>query len=178
MEDRPRRRRGGVIVGTDGSPTATKAVEAAARLAVTAGQELVVAYGYRPKRAGALSADWNQVPEDHRWRVSPGAWGESVVQRAVAYARQVSGPLLRVRGHCEPGEPSRVLLDLVDELDADAIVVGNVGLGGWSERWTVPGKVARKAACDVLVVDTEAWSRRNEPPEVPTSLLVRRRNPS
>jgi nucleotide-binding universal stress UspA family protein len=100
------------------------------------------------------------------------------VQRAVSYARQVSGPRLRVRGRCEPGEPSRVLLGLVEELDADAVVVGNVGLGSWSERWTVPWRVARKAPCEVLVVDTEAWSRRNEPPEVPTSLLVRRRGPA
>jgi nucleotide-binding universal stress UspA family protein len=161
-QERRRSRRGGVVVGTDGSPTATKAVEAAARLAMTSGQELVVAYGYRPKRAGALSADWNEVPEDHRWRVSPGAWGESVIQRAVAFARQVSGPDLRVRGHCEPGEPSRVLLDLVE------------GLGGWAERWTVPGRVARRATCEVFVVDTEEWAQRNEPPEVPTSLLVRR----
>jgi nucleotide-binding universal stress UspA family protein len=173
-QERRRSRRGGVVVGTDGSPTATKAVEAAARLAMTSGQELVVAYGYRPKGAGALSADWNEVPEDHRWRVSPGAWGESVIQRAVAFARQVSGPDLRVRGHCEPGEPSRVLLDLVEDLHAGAVVVGNVGLGGWAERWTVPGRVARRATCEVFVVDTEEWAQRNEPPELPTSLLVRR----
>ena len=162
------------MVGTDGSPTATKAVEAAARLALTGDHELVVAYGYRPKRAGALSADWNDVPEAHRWRVSPGAWGEAVVERAVSYARQVSGPTLRVRGRCEPGEPARVLLSLVEELDAAAVVVGNVGLGSWGERWTVPGRITRKAPCGVFVVDTAEWSRRNEHPEVPTSLLVRR----
>ena len=175
METRRRPATGGaVVVGTDGSPTAMKAVEAAARLALTGGRPLVIGLGYRPKRSGALHAGLADVPEDHRWRTSPGAVGEDIVQRAVRYARQVAGDGLDVRGRCEPGDPVKVLLDLVDELEADAVVVGNVGLTGRGHRWSVPARVSAKAPCEVMVVDTEAWARRNEPVDVPTSLFVRR----
>ena len=168
------RRRGALVVGTDGSATATKAVEAAARLAATQGQPLVVATGYHPRSRGSLAAAMHEVPEADQWRVSPGAVGEEVVQRAIAHVREVVGAEVDLRGRCEPGDPVRVLLGLADELDAAAVVVGNVGLTGWSGHWSVPQRVVRKARREVLVVDTDAWARRGEPVDVPASLVLRR----
>jgi nucleotide-binding universal stress UspA family protein len=174
VQDRVVSGRRGVVVGTDGSPTATKAVEAAARLAVTQGQELIVTLGYKAKSAAALAASWQDVPDGDRWRVSPGALGEDLVQQAIRFARAVTGDAVRVRGRCEPGDPAGVLLGVADEVAAGAVVVGNVGMGRWSTRWSVPQRVVHRARCEVLVVDTEAWARRGEPVEVPSSLVIRR----
>lgn len=166
-------RRGTLVVGTDGSPTATKAVEAAARLAAARGQELVVATGYRPISPGTLAQRWQDVPESDRWRVSPGAVGEELVQRAIAHARGLVGEDVRMRGRCEPGDPVRVLLALADEVDATAVVVGNVGLAGWAAHWSVPRQVAKRCRRQVLVVDTTGWAARGGAVEAPASLVVR-----
>jgi nucleotide-binding universal stress UspA family protein len=167
-------RRGGLVVGTDGSPTATKAVEAAARMAVTTGQPLTITLGYRSRSAAQLAATWQDVPESERWRVSPGAQGEDLVQRAVSFAREVTNGDLEVRGRCEPGDPAGVLVGVAHDVAATSVVVGNVGMRGWAQRWSVPQRVLHRARCEVLVVDTEAWARRGEPVEVPSSLMLLR----
>jgi nucleotide-binding universal stress UspA family protein len=167
-------RRGALVVGTDGSPTATKAVEAAARLAAAQGQELVVANGYRPVSPATLAHRWQDVPEADRWRVSPGAAGEEVVQLAMAHVRGVLGEELRLRGRCEPGDPAKVLLAVADEVDAAAVVVGNVGLAGWSAHWSVPHRVAKRCRRQVLVVDTVAWAERGQALAAPAPLVLRR----
>lgn len=167
-------RRGGLVVGTDGSATATKAVEAAARMAVTTGQPLTITLGYRSQTAGQLASSWRDVPESERWRISPGAQGEDLVQRAVSFAREVTNDDLQVRGRCEPGDPAGVLVGVAQDVSASSVVVGNVGMRGWAQRWSVPQRVLHRARCEVLVVDTEAWARLGEPLEVPTSLMLLR----
>jgi nucleotide-binding universal stress UspA family protein len=143
-------------------------------MALTAGQDLTITLGYRSRSAGQLAHDWRDVPEADRWRVSPGAQGEDVVQRAVSFAREVVGDGLRVHGRCEPGDPAAVLVGVAHDVEAASVVVGNVGLRGWSQRWSVPHRVLHRARCEVLVVDTEAWARRGEPLDVPSSLMLLR----
>jgi nucleotide-binding universal stress UspA family protein len=169
-------RAGAVLVGTDGSQTATKAVVTAAKLALDNHLDLVIALGYRPKSAAALKALDAYMPDTELWRLGPGAQGEQHVQAAIAAARQVVGDEVRVRGRCEPGNPARLLLELADEVHAPAIVVGNVGMTGWGHRRSVPHRITAHASCDVVVVDTDSWAKGGVAPEAPISALVRRAN--
>ena len=166
-------RRGAVVVvGTDGSDTATKAVEAAARLAEGYGQRLVVVHAFRNRRVEHRIGDLAAVPIELRWQLSAGAVGEEIVARAVDFAREVTGGAIDVQGRSEAGDPAKVLLGCTRDLDAATVVVGNVGLRSLTERFTVPAKVARKARCSVVLVDTQEWARRGEPVERATPLTM------
>jgi nucleotide-binding universal stress UspA family protein len=168
-------RRGAVVVvGTDGSDTATKAVEAAARLAEGYGQRLVVVHAFRSRGVEHRCRDLAAVPTELRWQLSPGAVGEEIVGRAVDFAREVTGGAIQVSGRSEAGAPAKVLLGLTRELGAASLVIGNVGMHSLWERLSVPHRVARKARCSVVMVDTQAWARRGEPVEVLTPLTMLR----
>jgi nucleotide-binding universal stress UspA family protein len=54
------------------------------------------------------------------------------------------------------GAPIDVLVDLVNEVDADLLVVGNVGVKSIAGRLlgSVPTAVRRRAKTEVLIVDT------------------------
>jgi nucleotide-binding universal stress UspA family protein len=168
-------RRGAVVVvGTDGSDTATKAVEAAARLAEGCGQRLVVVHAFRNRKVEHRVGELAAVPIELRWQLSPGAVGEEIVVRAVDFAREVTGGAIEVSGRSAAGDPAKVLLGLTRELDAAAVVVGNIGMHSLRERFTVPARVARKAPCAVVMVDTQEWAQRGEPVERATPLRMLR----
>ena len=138
-----------IVVGTDGSDTAERAVERALDLAAGAEARvhLVAAYG---------------APQIRTESAGPGSRGERVDLREVA-----EGLLSRVaervrqRGldpgiHARQGHPADVLLDVAEEEAADLIVVGNRGISG-ARRFllgSVPTKVAHHAHCDVLIAHT------------------------
>ena len=52
--------------------------------------------------------------------------------------------------------PAQALSHLAQEVKADLLVVGNVGLGTRTDKWlgSVPGNVLRRAKTDVLIVHT------------------------
>ena len=54
------------------------------------------------------------------------------------------------------GGPAKALSRLAEDVKADLLVVGNVGLGMRIEKWlgSVPGNVLRRAKTDVLIVHT------------------------
>ena len=54
------------------------------------------------------------------------------------------------------GGPVHALSRLAEEVKADLLVVGNVGLGTRIDKWlgSVPGNVLRRAKTDVLIVHT------------------------
>lgn len=144
-----------ILVGTDGSETATRAVEAAASMTRVHGAALTVAYAFPPGQTPALRAAQREAPEEIKWRLSPGALAETTVQHAVEQARAIAGDELRIIGRSEPGHPVTVLLGLIDELDPDALVVGNRDMPGRLRlRRSVARALARRAACDVVAVDT------------------------
>ncbi|WP_068165905.1 universal stress protein [Rhodococcus phenolicus] len=142
-----------VVVGTDGSESSYRAVEKAAAIAGDSEATLVIACAYYPadpkdtaQAADVLGADAYQVtgsaPSNEILRtarekaVVVGA--KNIVERAVV------------------GAPVESLLALVDELDADLIVIGNRGLNTITGRLlgSVPSDVARKSTSDVLIVHT------------------------
>ena len=144
-----------VVVGTDGSDTADRAVEAGARLAVANDSELVVAHAFSARMSARQRAAWQDAPDEVRWRLSPGTIAEATVLAAVDRARDVAHGDLFVSSWTEPGHPVAVLLNVVERVDADVLVIGNRDMPGRARmRRSVGRAVARRATCDVVIVDT------------------------
>lgn len=118
-----------VLVGTDGSLTAAKAVQRAVDLAVATDATLVVAF----------------VGDSHT--------GQGVLDQVVA---QHGGAGVSVETHLLEGDPAEALLGLAAAEGIDIVVVGNKGMTGASRflLGSVPNKISHQASCDVLIVNT------------------------
>ena len=144
-----------ILVGTDGSDTATRAVEAAARFAAAQDAELVIAHVYSPRPTPAQQRAWDQAPQKLRWQLSTGSVGEQILHGAVRHVTKTTEGSVRVHGRCEPGRAVPVLLALVDELDPDLLVIGNRDMPvRIRARRSVSRALARRASCDVTIIDT------------------------
>jgi nucleotide-binding universal stress UspA family protein len=141
-----------IVVGTDGSPSATTAVRRAAELARVDGARLHIVTAYDPSISGARRKVMNAMPEELAWKASPGQEAEDVAAQAAGI---VAGDGVDVEPHAEPGDPATVLVDLAEKVHADLLVVGNKGMHGAGRILnSVPNKVSHRASCDVLIVDT------------------------
>jgi nucleotide-binding universal stress UspA family protein len=140
-----------LVVGTDGSPTADQAVEAAAELARSWGSELHIVTAFRTPRSGMGSATGVEL-------VDSGA-GQALAEegaRAVGLnAIERFGNGLAAEAHGAQGSADDVILATAAEVGADLIVVGSKGMQG-ARRYlgSVPNSVAHGADCSVLVVKT------------------------
>jgi nucleotide-binding universal stress UspA family protein len=122
-----------VLVGTDGSSTASLAVLRAAAVARACEAQLIVAF------------------------VGDATRGAEVLDHVLAnLAGTTPVPQTRVLS----GDPADALLGLAAAEHADVIVVGNKGMTG-AQRFllgSVPNKISHRASCDVLVVQTTGES--------------------
>lgn len=143
-----------VVVGTDGSPTAEEAVRQAGDLAAAAGARLVVVSAYEHHRGDhPPDVAEEDVPAELRWIITDQAQAEALANagREVARAAGASGVVVRASA----GDAAGVLIDVAEEFDADAIIVGSRGLTGAGRfLGSVASTVAHHAPCDVLVVHT------------------------
>jgi nucleotide-binding universal stress UspA family protein len=118
-----------VLVGTDGSITAGRAVQRAVAVAKASEARLIVAYvGDKDTGRTVLSG----IDPQHR---------DAGVE--------IETTLLT-------GDPAAALIGLAGAEHADLIVVGNKGMTG-AQRFllgSVPNKVSHNATCDVLIVHT------------------------
>src|SRR3954452_20030310 len=105
-----------IVVGTDGSTTATEAVRRAVELATAQGARLHVVTAYRPKGGRAEGT----LPEAWQWKASP---GEVAEQTARAAAETATAAGIDVECHAQPGDPADVLVDVVEEVGADLLVI-------------------------------------------------------
>jgi nucleotide-binding universal stress UspA family protein len=142
-----------VIVGTDGSESATRAVKRAAEVAKDAGATLVIITAYHPmtKREQEQARD---ALGSESYKVTGSAPAEGVLQEAADRARQVG--VKSVKTEAAEGDPVDVLIDKVGEYKADLIIIGNRGLNSLAGRLlgSVPANVSHRAAIDVLIVHT------------------------
>lgn len=117
-----------VLIATDGSPTADRAVERGLDLAARMGAETTLLTVASPDKAKVIL---DRTLADHANRNQP------IATLALS------------------GDPANVILDTVEETGADVVVVGNKGMQG-PRRFlsSVPNKVAHHAACAVLIVKT------------------------
>ncbi|MFE1594716.1 universal stress protein [Nocardia sp. NPDC058705] len=142
-----------IVVGTDGSDSSYVAVEKAAALAGDAEATLVLACAYFPTddRDVAAAAD---VLKDEAYQVRGSAPTNEIL--IVAREKAIAAGAKNIVDRAIVGEPVESLLDLVREVDADLLVVGNRGLNTLTGRLlgSVPSDVARKSRSDVLIVHT------------------------
>ena len=142
-----------IVVGTDGSETAGKAVREAIELARALGASVDVVSAYEPVPEQRLRAEARQAPEDLQWMVNP---REDVDATLRAAADQVEAAGVAVRTYAREGDPADAILDVAEERGADLIVVGNKGMTG-AKRFllgSVPNKVSHHAPCSVLIIRT------------------------
>jgi nucleotide-binding universal stress UspA family protein len=140
-----------ILVGTDGSETAARAVTYASELAQRLGVELHIGVAYR---SGDEEADDSaDAPDDVEWQLAPRSEAESVSEEA---AKAASGDGSRPPVHVCEGAPDDVLVELAKEIGAQLLVVGNKGMTGASRfLGSVPNRVSHTAGCSVLIVRTD-----------------------
>jgi nucleotide-binding universal stress UspA family protein len=142
---------GSIVVGTDGSETAQRAVAEACGLAKALGGELHLVSAYEPLRGARIAG----APEGAArvWDLKPDTLVQSVVEQAAALAR-VGG--VEVTVHTVTGDPADALLAVAEQEQADLIVVGNRGMHGVARMLgSVPNKISHRAGCSVLIVSTD-----------------------
>ena len=121
-----------ILVGTDRSDTATRAVRWAAEMAQRYEAELIVTQSVRngTERAAA--------------------------ERELAtYVEDVAGP--HARAVVRAGEdPARQMAELARQENVDVIVVGSVGMSGRKEFLleNIPNRISHMAPCTVVIVQT------------------------
>lgn len=118
-----------ILVGTDGSPTATRAVVRAAAVAQACQARLLVAF------------------------VGDTEEGRAALDKVIASLAGMTPP---PQQRLLTGDPADALIGLADAEHADLIVVGNKGMAG-AQRFllgSVPNKISHQAGCDVLVAHT------------------------
>jgi nucleotide-binding universal stress UspA family protein len=142
-----------IVVGTDGSDTATEAVEQAMKLAATVGGTLHVVCGYLPPQGQRLREERMLAPADAEWALGARAEVDAVLAEAAELGRR-SG--VEVATYARQGDAADAILDVAEERGADLIVVGNKGMTG-ANRFllgSVPNKVSHHAPCSVLIIRT------------------------
>ncbi|AWT54249.1 universal stress protein [Mycolicibacterium smegmatis] len=154
-----------VIVGTDGSTSSMRAVERAGAVAAQENAKLIIAtahFHHGEKGGWARPPAPDQV-RDRRAEDALGREGYRMHGDADAYevlrdARDVAyGAGARdIHERVVEGAPVAALLTLAKEVDADLIVVGDVGLDSVAGRLlgSVPAEIARKSKVDILIVHT------------------------
>ncbi len=143
-----------VLVGTDGSDTATTAVRYAIDLTRSLGARLQIVSAYEPVSDGRLRSEHLDAPDDLQWTVNPRSEVLTVLDTAAAEARDVG--VVDVQTFARQGDAADAIIDVAEEQRSDLIVVGNKGMTG-AKRFllgSVPNKVSHHAPCSVLIVRT------------------------
>jgi len=139
-----------ITVGTDGSDTASKAVDFALDLAEKFGAKVVVASSYRPVSEDRLRREQRDAPEDIQWSINPTEEVDAAL-RGVEEKARARG--LEVASEAREGDPADVLVEIAEQHDADLLVVGNKGMQR-RVLGSVPNSVSHKAPCSVVIVKT------------------------
>jgi nucleotide-binding universal stress UspA family protein len=139
-----------VVVGTDGSSRAEKAVDEAIDLAKNQNARLFLVAAFSPQER-----HWEWLQSSARVdRINLGEVAEHVLARA---ARRATEQGVEVDYGAMEGDPAEVIIETADREEADLIVLGNKGITG-ARRFSVgsvPNKVLHHAPCDVVVVRTD-----------------------
>jgi nucleotide-binding universal stress UspA family protein len=142
-----------MVVGTDGSDTASEAVRQASELAKQVGAKGHLVSAYEPVPEGRLREERQQVPGDLQWMVNAREDVSQTLDEAAGRLREAG---IEVEIHAREGDPADAILDVAEEEGADLIVVGNKGMTG-AKRFllgSVPNKVSHHAPCSVMIIRT------------------------
>jgi len=168
------RRKGGasggykkILVGTDGSATAMRAVEMASELSKQLGIRPTVVTAYEPPTEQELDAlrksdvysQWNapkaqrDTPAEFQWRIADASQAQDVLERAEHCAAE-KGVEADVRA--VEGSPAETLLGIAQDEGFDLIAVGSVGMAG-PKRFmlgNVPHRLSHHTPTDILILRT------------------------
>jgi len=139
---------GPIVVGTDGSETASVAVGEAIQLAKAFDATLHVVCAYR-----AHGVDTRDLPSEFASAVQPDSKAQAVLDDVLSRARQAG---LQAEPHAVTGDAADAIIDLAEQIDAALIVIGNKGINS-VRRYVlgnVPSKVVHHAPCSTFVVQT------------------------
>jgi len=169
----PPRNEGGdyrsILVGTDGSPTAMRAVDMASSLASKLGINPTIVCAYQPPTEQELNAmrgdpddpvaQWGagktsrETPEEFKWRIADASRAQDILDRAAEHSANhgVEAEVRAVEGH-----PAEALIGISESEDMDLIAVGSVGMSG-AKRFmlgNVPHRISHHAPTDLLILHT------------------------
>jgi len=138
-----------IIVATDGSSGANRALDLAVRMAKTGGCELTILTiggsipGAELRRLAAVDGDLSQTLTEN---------ANQILERARKRAHRLGMPSVKLQ--VEWGDPAEVIIDTARREKADILVVGRRGRGRLSAMLlgSVSQKLASLAPCAVLVV--------------------------
>jgi nucleotide-binding universal stress UspA family protein len=141
-----------IVVGTDGSATAERAVGKAVALARAVGAGLVIVSAYNNRAPSGVAAAGIAI--DSSWVAAAQAGAESVAKESAERAK--SDGVADVSYQALAGDPSEVLLQVTVEQSADLLVVGSKGMHSTARFLLGPiaNKVSRRVPCDLLIVET------------------------
>jgi nucleotide-binding universal stress UspA family protein len=142
-----------IVIGTDGSDTASQAVEKATELAKLSGAELNIVSAFEPVSKSRIAGELRDAPADVQYEINPSEDVNLVLDAAAAPARRDG---VDVHTHPVQGDPSDAILNVAERIDADLIIVGNKGMTG-ARRFilsSVPNNISHHAPCSVLIVHT------------------------
>ena len=137
---------GRVMVATDRSETAERAVRWAAAMAERYEAELYLVQVVMPRNPAATEG------------------GQAEATRAAAEAKELAEyahGLAGSRGHARvvmDDDPARAIVTAAEEAGVDTLVVGNAGMAGRKEflLGNVPNRISHNARCNVIIVNTTA----------------------
>ena len=134
-----------IVVGTDGSKSSMLAVERAAKIAAAFDATLVIGCAYYETKEDASKT----LRQDSVTVLGTDPAQENL-DKATEHARAMGAPTIRT------AIPVEALMSIVNETNADLLIVGNRGINSLTGRLlgSVPADVARQSDCDVMIVHT------------------------
>lgn len=136
-----------IVVGTDGSAGAERALRRAIEVAKGSGARLhlVTAYPDAPAYREPVAGTAGNVAIDLR-EVAEGLLARN--------QRLVESEGVEVETEARQGDPADVIIEVAEALDADLIIVGARGLTGLQRflLGSVSSKLSHHATCDVMIV--------------------------
>lgn len=138
-----------IIVATDGSPGANRAVDTAARFAKATGAELTILTvggdmtGAELRKIAGVAGDVSEALQSTSNRI---------LKQAQKRAQRIGVAEIKLR--CEWGDPAETIIETVRRRQADILVVGRRGRSRLSGLLlgSVSQKLASLAPCIVIVV--------------------------
>lgn len=150
-----------IAVGSDGSRTASRAVEVASALALAHDVPLLVVTAWRRDTADPRSKE--EAAGSTEW-YGEAQWAQQVVADAAAVARRAG--VEDVHTYTPVGSPGEALENLAVQQPGTLVVVGTVGLDSGTERLlgNIPHHLTHHAPGDLLLVRSGAdathdWSQ-------------------
>jgi nucleotide-binding universal stress UspA family protein len=142
-----------IVVGTDGSETASEAVRQAAELAARLQARVHLVCVYEPVPSAQEGQGDVDVAAESGWVLRPREAVDATLSSAAAVFAAAG---VEVDLYAQRGDPADAILDVAEERGADLIIVGNRGRTG-AKRFllgSVPNRLSHYAPCAVLIIRT------------------------